>query len=63
MKQWLMMQRFVALHTMYGKMPGKQATYRTPKGAGKQLDCVLINRKNLRYRRNAEAKDDKKAEH
>ena len=38
MKQWLVMQRFVALNTMYSKMPGKQATYRTPKGAGKQLD-------------------------
>ena len=32
-----------------------QATYRTPKGADKQLDFVLINRKTLRYSRDAEA--------
>ena len=34
-----------------------QATYRTPKGDDKQLDYVLINRKNLRYIRDAEAND------
>ena len=34
-----------------------QATYRTQKGAHKQFDYVLINRKNLRYSRDADAND------
>ena len=34
-----------------------QATYRTQKGAHKQFDYVLINRKNLRCSRDAEAND------
>ena len=37
MKQWLMIQNFTALNTMYRKTPGKQATYRTPKGTEKQV--------------------------
>ena len=35
MKQWLMIQNFVALKTMYRKTPEKQTTYRTPKGVEK----------------------------
>ena len=45
MKQWLMLQRLVALNTMYRKTPEKEVTCRTPKGEEKQLDYVLINRK------------------
>ena len=35
MKQWLMLQNFTALNTMYRKTPGKQTTYRSPKGTAK----------------------------
>ena len=55
MKQWLMTQKLVALNTMYGKTPTNQATYRTPKGAEKQLDYILVNRKYLRLSKDAEA--------
>ena len=56
-KQWLMLQKFVALNTMYRKTHEKQATYRTPKGAEKQLDYILVNRKYLTCSKDAEAKD------
>ena len=38
--QWLLEQRLIALNTVYWKTLQKQATYRTPKGVGKQLDYV-----------------------
>ena len=57
MKQWLMTQKLVALNTMYKKTPATQATYRTPKGAEKQLDYILVNRKYLRWSNDAEAND------
>ena len=44
MKQWLMVQNFTALDTMYRKTHGKQATYRRPKGAEKQFDYILVDR-------------------
>ena len=56
MKQWLMLQKIVALNTMYRKPREKQITYRTPKGVEKQLNHILLNRKNLRCR-DAEAND------
>ena len=55
MKQWLMTQKLVALNTMYRKTPTNQATFRTPKGAEKQLDYILVNRKYLRWSKDAEA--------
>ena len=55
MKQWLMTQKLVALNTMYKKTPAKQLTYRTPKGAEKQLDYILVNKKYLRWSKDAEA--------
>ena len=57
MKQWLMPQKLVALNTMCRKTPGKQVTYRTRKGAEKQLDYVLMNRKDMSSSRDAEAND------
>ena len=38
MKQWLMMQNFVAINTMFRKTPEKQARYRTPKCYGNIRD-------------------------
>ena len=35
----------------------KQVTYRTPKGAEKQLDHILVTRKYLRCSKDAEASD------
>ena len=46
-----------AQHLAKKKMPDKPTTFRTPEGADKQLDYVLIHRKGLRYSRNAEAND------
>ena len=39
------------------KTPEKQGTYRNPKGVEKQLDYILVNRKYLKYSRDAEAID------
>ena len=58
MKQWLMIQIFTALDTMYRKKtPGKQATYRSPEGTEKQTYYILIQRRHLRYSKDAEAND------
>ena len=57
MKQWMMLKKFVALNTVYRKVLDKQASYRTPKVAEKQLDYILINRKYLKPSGNAEAND------
>ena len=57
MKQWLMVQRFVALNAIYKYIPDKQVTYRTSIVAEKQLDYVLVDRTNLKHSRNAEAND------
>ena len=45
MNHWLMMQKFTALNTMYRKTPGKQTTYRSFKGNEKQIDYILIKKK------------------
>ena len=45
MKQWLMIQNFAALNTMYRKTLGKQTTYRSPEGTEKQFDYI-IDQKN-----------------
>ena len=57
MKQWLMIQNFTALNSMYRKNPGKQATYRSPKGNEKQIDCIISKRRHLKYSKDAEAND------
>ena len=57
MKLWLMMQNFTALNTMYRKTPGKQTIYRSPKRSEKQIDCVRIKRRHLKYSKDAEAND------
>ena len=57
MKHSLMLQNFTALNTMYRKNPGKQTTYRLPKGNEKQIDCILTKRRYLRYNKDAEAND------
>ena len=44
MKHWLMLQNFTALNTMYRKNPGKQTTYRSPKGNEKQIDYIIIKK-------------------
>ena len=55
MKQCLMIQNFAPFKTMYRKTLGKQATHRTPKGAEKQLDYILVDRKHKCCSRDAEA--------
>ena len=57
LKQWLMLPKLVALNTMYRKTLEKQVTYKTPKGAEKQLDYILVNWKYLRCSKDAEAND------
>ena len=52
-----MMQNFTALNTMHRKTPGKQTTYRSPKGTEKQIDFILIKRRHLKYSKDAEAND------
>ena len=57
MTQWLLEQKLIALNTMCKKLPRKQATYRTPKGVEKQLDCILVDKKHCCWSRDAEAND------
>ena len=58
MKQWLMIQNFTALNTMYRKKTlGKQTTYRSPKGTEKQIDYIFIRGRHLKYSKDAEAND------
>ena len=57
MKQWLMIQNFRALKTMYRKTLDKQATYKTPKNTEKQLDYIFVDKKHLYCNRDAEAND------
>ena len=57
MAQWLLERKLVALNTMYEKAPQKQVTYRTPKGAEKQLDYILTDKKHCCWSREAEAND------
>ena len=57
MKQWLMIQNFEALTTMYRKTPKKQATYRTPKGVEKQLDYFLVDKNHVCCSRDSHAND------
>ena len=56
MKQWLMIQNFAALNTMYRKTE-KQATHRTPTGVEKQLAYKLVDREHMCCSRDAEAND------
>ena len=57
MKQWLMLQKFVAIHTTYRKIHQKLVKFKTPAGVEKQLDYILVNRKYLTHSRDAEAND------
>ena len=57
MTQWLLENSFVALNTMYKKVPQKQVTYHTPKNVEKQLDYILTDRKHYPWSRDAEAND------
>ena len=57
MTQWLLDNSFVALNTMYKKVPQKQLTYHTPKKIEKQLDYILIDKKHYSWSRDAEAND------
>ena len=47
MTQWLLDNSFVALNTMYKKIPQKQVKYHTPKKVKKQLDYILTDKKAL----------------
>ena len=42
---------------MYKKLPQKQMTYHTPKGATKQLDYILTDSKHYCWSKDAEAND------
>ena len=57
MKQWMMLQKFVAINTTYRKIHQKLIKVRTREGVEKQLDYILVNRKNLKHSRDAEAND------
>ena len=57
MTQWLLENNLVALNTMYKKLPQKQVTYHTPKGAKKKLDYILTDRKHYCWIKDAEAND------
>ena len=58
MKQWLMIQNFTALNTMYRKTLGKQTTYRSPKRYREtNWTPFLIKRRHLKYSKDAEAND------
>ena len=57
MTQWLLENNLVALNTMYKKPPQKQVTYRTQKGAKKQLNYILTDRKHYCWSIDAEADD------
>ena len=56
-KQWMMLQKLCAVNTIYRKPLEKQATYKTPNCAEKQLDYILIDRKHRSCSRDAEAHD------
>ena len=53
LKQWLMIQNFTALNTMYRKTPGKQRTHRSPKRTEKQIDYALVKRRHRKYSKDA----------
>ena len=57
MKQWLMIQNYVALNTTFMKGSDMQAAFRSASGKDKQLDCVLIDKRSRRYCTDAEAND------
>ena len=57
MKHWLVLQGSTALNAMCSKTPGKQTTYRSPKGNQKQIDFILTKRRCLKYNKDAEAND------
>ena len=57
MKQWLMLQKFVAISTTFRKTHQKRIKFRTREGVEKQLDYILVIRKNLKHSRDTEAND------
>ena len=57
MTQWLLENNLVALNTMYKKSPQKQVTYHTQRGAKKQLDYIMTDRKPLCWSKDAEANE------
>ena len=58
MKQWLTIQNFTALNTMYRKTPEKQATCKTPRGIEKQVGLHFGGQEiNIFCSRDAEAND------
>ena len=58
MKQWLMLQGYTALDTMYRKNTSEtNDLQRSPKGNEKQIDFLLTKRRYLRYNKDAEAND------
>ena len=57
MTQWLLEHNLVALNTMYKKPPQNQVTYHTQKGAEKQLDYILTDRKHYCWSKDAEANE------
>ena len=57
MTQWLLEKNLVALNTMYKKIPQKHVSYHTQKGAKKQLDCILTDKKHYCWSKDAEAND------
>ena len=56
-EQWLMLQDYTALNTMYRKTPQKQTTFISRKGNEKQIDYILTKRRYLRHKKDAEAHD------
>ena len=44
MRQWLMLQDYIALNTTFKKKANKPFTLRTTTRKEKQLDCVMIDK-------------------
>ena len=54
---WLMLNDYSALNTMFRKTPQKQTSFVSPKGKEKQIDYILTRRRYLRNVKDAEAND------
>ena len=57
MAQWLLEKKPVAPYTEHKRTLKKQVAYRTPRGAEKQLDYILTDKKHYCWSRDAEAND------
>ena len=57
LKNWLLLQDYTALNTMFRKTPQEQTTFTSPQGNEKQIDYILTKRRYLKHIKDAEAND------